>query len=172
VPRRHRIRTRLSSIERAAAPTGFRSCQPMRDGTSRDTPRSRRPCHTTFDLPGWLVGGGRPWIRLQLGHSLEIRLASRLVRRRHRRLRRRGHDDGRRYGRLAGVQHHLVRPFVLGSDPDGRSVDDARPIRKIRWGLRQRPAGYQQKNSERAADDRKISGNGHSRAPTCRVMNG
>jgi hypothetical protein len=111
-----------------------------------------------------MVDGGRRWIRLQLGHRVKIRLASRFVRRqRHRRSRWRVHDDGRRYGRLAGVQDDLLRPFVLGPDPDGRPVDDLRPIRKARRGFRQTPASDQQKRGKRAADNHKIFGDGHRR---------
>ena len=76
----------------------------------------------------------------------------------------RHHLDGRCWDRqLSSVQDDLLRPFVLGSDPDGRPFDDLRSIRKTLWQLWRRPAGYQQKNSKRASDNDKVSGYGHSR---------
>ncbi|MDB5551510.1 MAG: hypothetical protein JWL86_1494, partial [Rhizobium sp.] len=113
---------------------------------------------------GWTINGDRLWIRIQLGHRIKIGLAWCFLRRQRDRrpCHRRVGDNGRRHGRLAGIQHNFFRPFVLGSDPYRRPVDVG-SIRKTWRGLRQKPAGYQQKNQQRASDHHKISGYGHSR---------
>jgi hypothetical protein len=75
-------------------------------------------------MQGWMIDNGRLCIWFQLGHSLKIRLISRLVRRVPDRLRRRRFLDGRRRdGRVTGVQDDLFRPFVRRLDPDDRSID-------------------------------------------------
>jgi hypothetical protein len=75
-------------------------------------------------MQGWMIDSGRLCIWFQLGHSLKIRLISRLVRRVPDRLRRRRLLDGwRRDGRVTGVQHDLFRPFARRFDPDDRSIN-------------------------------------------------
>jgi hypothetical protein len=109
-----------------------------------------------------MIDSGRRSAWPQLGQSLEIRLISRFVRRQPSRLRRRRFLDGRkRYGRLAGVQDDLFRPFAHRLDPDNRSIDD-QLFGEHRCGRWQTPVGYQKKNHKRASDDREISGYGHN----------
>jgi hypothetical protein len=110
-----------------------------------------------------MIDSGRRSAWPQLGQSLEIRLISRFVRRQPSRLRRRRFLDGRkRYGRLAGVQDDLFRPFARRLDPDDRSIDD-QLFGEHRWWRGQTPVGDPQKNHKRASDNRKISSYGHNR---------
>jgi hypothetical protein len=109
-----------------------------------------------------MIDSGRPCIRLQLGHGLKIGLISRFVMRHPDQQRRRRLLDGPMcYGRLAGVQDDLFRPFAHRLDPDNRSIDD-QLFGEHRCGRWQTPVGYQKKNHKRASDDREISGYGHN----------
>jgi hypothetical protein len=157
------MRACLIFRESAAAPARFRSCRPMCDGTPGCTSWSDRPGHPALDLQSYTIDGDRRCIWFQLGHSLKIRSIFLRLQRPRRLRRRRLYDNGRRQGRLAGVQDDFFRPFAVGSDPDGRPFDNLRPIGKTRREFRQSPAGDQQKKSKRASDHHKISGYGHRR---------
>lgn len=65
--------------------------------------------------------------------------------------------------RLASIEDDLLRPFARGCNPNGDRAGAVPPIGKPVRQLRQRPAGYQQKNGEYASDDRKIPCHGQSR---------
>jgi hypothetical protein len=126
-----------------------------------------RPCSFTPGSRGRVMSIDRPsiglWLWLCRGfniglirHSTRQALGQLLLGRRH--------LDGRWLDRrLTGIQDDPLWPRARGSDPDGRPFDDLWPIRKARRGLRQGPAGYQEKNNKRASDNHKISGYGHGR---------
>ena len=104
-----------------------------------------------------MLGNDRPNIRFRLRHGVDWRHDARLIRpfigqtldqvpgRRH-------ISEWGKECRLVGVQDNLLRPFARGFDPDGRCVNVVRLAGKSVWELRQRPAGYQQKNGECAPD--------------------
>jgi hypothetical protein len=113
-------------------------------------------------LRGWTIDSGRLCIWFQLGHSFKIRLISRFVGRSPDRLRRRRFLDGRRrYGRLAGVQDNLFRPFARRFDTNDRSINGWRLISDHRGGFWQTPAGDEQQSRKRASNEDEIAGYGH-----------
>jgi hypothetical protein len=113
-----------------------------------------------------MLGNDRPNIRLRrrIGLRDDDRLIRPVIGQTRDQVAGRRHIDGRgKECRLAGIQDDFLRPFACGCDPDGGRAGAVRAIGKPLRQLRQRPAGYQQKNGECASDNRKIPCHGQSR---------
>jgi hypothetical protein len=90
----------------------------------------------------------RPCTGIWFGQGVDALLIRYFVRRRFDRLLGRRYFDGAwQERRLIGIQDNRFRPFALGCDPDGRPLDDVRPIEDVSRGFGQKPASNQQKSS-------------------------
>ena len=84
---------------------------------------------------GLAMSVDRPRTGIWFGQGVTARLIRHFDRRRFDRLLGRRYFDGAwQERRLIGIQDDRFRPFPLGCDPDGRPLDDVRPIAKARRG--------------------------------------
>lgn len=100
---------------------------------------------------GRMLGNDRANIRLRLrvGRRANVRLIRPVIGQTLDQFPGRRPIDGwEKECRLAGIQDDLLGPFARGCNPDGTRAGAVRPIGKPVRQLRQRPAGYQQKNGE------------------------